>query len=39
MPEIGLSSAKEACEVKSLRGIQYLDGLSDPVIGFDGKAG
>jgi hypothetical protein len=25
IPEIGLSSAKEAFDVKSLRGIQYLD--------------
>ena len=24
MPDIGLSSANEACDVKSLRGIQYL---------------
>jgi hypothetical protein len=24
MPEMGLSSANDACDVKSLRGIQYL---------------
>jgi hypothetical protein len=31
MPDIGLSSANEACDVKSLRGIQYLhDGQRPP---------
>ena len=31
MPDMGLSSANEACDVKSLRGIQYLhDGQRPP---------
>jgi hypothetical protein len=32
MPEMGLSSAKEAFDVKSLRGIQYLGDWSNGVI-------
>jgi hypothetical protein len=35
MPEMGLSSAKEAFDVKSFRGIQYLEGQSDGVVESD----
>ena len=33
MPDMGLSSANEACDVKSLRGIQYLHDGQRPQIG------
>lgn len=35
MPAMGLSSAKEAFDVKSFRGIQYLEGQSDGVVESD----
>jgi hypothetical protein len=43
MPDMGWSSANEACDVKSLRGIQYLhDGQRPPKKGdggdWNGKA-
>jgi hypothetical protein len=34
MPEMGLSSVKEACDVKSLRGIQYLDDWLGRILGY-----